>query len=154
MNTEMPLHAHVELYDRRLELYELMQAPIHTHLVVLSACETGRSVGAVEATPTSADHVSFPRAFLAAGAQTVIATHWAVEDTTTARIMQSIYDHLLGSHPAEGSVQPVRSLATAHLPIAEALAKAQREQIQYARKEGRSAHPIYWAGVALFGDGR
>ena len=138
MNERFPLYAHLALYDRRLELHELMHQRIDARLVVLSACETGHSAGTYDPIPTSADHVSFPRAFLTAGAGAVIATHWPVGDAEMVALMKAFYEQVRSQGPS----------------LAEALAHAQRPHLQARRDAQIPPHPFYWAGVSLFGDGR
>lgn len=63
-----------------------------TELVVLSSCQSG--VGDVEAGQGA---VSLARAFLAAGAERVVASLWAVESEEVTKLMGNFY-HDLGGH--------------------------------------------------------
>ncbi|WP_223638291.1 tetratricopeptide repeat protein [Corallococcus sp. EGB] len=94
-----------------------------TQLVVLSACDTGR--GAVR---RGQGVYGLRRAFLVAGAETVVMSLWKVDDATTRTLMETYYRHLLGG---------------------EGLATALRE----AMRELRSAqpHPHYWAPFIAMG---
>jgi CHAT domain-containing protein/Tfp pilus assembly protein PilF len=65
-----------------------------TELVVLSACETGR--GDVK---LGQGVYGLRRAFLSAGAETVVSSLWKVNDDTTRQLMQSYYRHLLAGKP-------------------------------------------------------
>jgi CHAT domain-containing protein len=65
-----------------------------TQLVVLSACETGR--GDVK---LGQGVYGLRRAFLAAGAETVVSSLWKVKDSTTPQLMQYYYRHLLAGKP-------------------------------------------------------
>lgn len=98
-----------------------------TQLVVLSACETGR--GAM-----SVGHGVFGlrRGFLAAGAETVLASQWRVDDQATSEMMTTFYAHLL--HP----VTPLSRLS--------ALQRAMLETKQ------KHPHPHYWAPFILLGE--
>jgi CHAT domain-containing protein/tetratricopeptide (TPR) repeat protein len=58
-------------------------------LVVLSACETGRTV-----ISRSDDFIGLPGGFILAGAAAVIGTLWPVEDVSTALLLQHFYEHL------------------------------------------------------------
>ena len=75
-----------------------------TGLVVLAACETGN-----EYIPGSEGVTSLARAFLAAGAPTVVASLWSVDDRATADLFDSFYQFLLGGD------DPVDALRKAQL---------------------------------------
>lgn len=98
-------------------------------LAVLSACKS--AVGPV----TSGDDMTSPaRAFLAAGASTVVASLWQVEDGASAATMTSLYSNLLHN--------PNKS-------VAESLRLAQLETLQ----KDQWAPPYYWAGFVPLGNG-
>ncbi|RKH41472.1 CHAT domain-containing protein [Corallococcus sicarius] len=61
-----------------------------TQLVVLSACDTGR--GDVK---LGQGVYGLRRAFLVAGAETVVMSLWKVDDQTTSTLMEAYYRHLL-----------------------------------------------------------
>jgi CHAT domain-containing protein len=98
--------------------------------------------------------VSFPRAFLSAGARSVIASLWPVDDASTARLMKHFYQELGGAEAAEPRARAVSNRADSSVGAAEALARAQRRYLREARTSDASAHPVYWAGFFLMGDGR
>jgi CHAT domain-containing protein len=91
-------------------------------LVVLSACESGRGYET-----TTVGSLSLARAFLAAGAEAVVGTQWAIDDVLGGRFVERFYDELARGH-AVGS----------------ALARTQRAFIQSADPRERS--PATWAG--------
>jgi CHAT domain-containing protein len=95
------------------------------------------SLGAVGGIPASHDLVSFPRAFLSAGAAAVIGSLWLIEDEATSRLMSAFYRNL--SH---------------NKAVSSALIEAQRRFITDLRAPGKSAHPFYWGAFFLVGDGR
>jgi CHAT domain-containing protein/Tfp pilus assembly protein PilF len=103
------------------EVYDLDLSSVS--LVVLSACETQLGTQS-----RGDDIVALNRAFIYAGAPTVIASLWTVDDRATSDLMGSFYRHL-----HEGMAK------------AAALREAQRE----TRK--RYPHPYYWAGFVLNG---
>lgn len=138
-NKNNPLFSFVEfapdgVQDGRLDVQEVFGLELAADLVVLSACQTGLGSGRLADVPPGDDWVGLTRAFLHAGARTVVATLWSVEDRATAVLMEEFYKaHGTGADPA-------RSLASA----------------QRALLGTRStAHPFFWAGVVVVaGDGR
>ncbi len=112
--------------DSMLAAIDIATSRLGSPLVVLSGCESagGRA--------RSGEGVAgLTSAFLAAGAKTVVATLWPVDDATTARLMARFYDEL-----ARGRT------------TGEALAAAQR----WTREQPATAHPFHWAGFVLIGD--
>ncbi|NIP82879.1 MAG: CHAT domain-containing protein [Gemmatimonadetes bacterium] len=136
LNNRNPLFSYVRLQpgptaDGRLEVHEVFGLELAADLVVLSACETGLGTGSRREVPPGDDWVGLVRAFLFAGAESVVASLWPVEDEVTARLMQEFYKNL-GDGPSK----------------ARALAHAQRAFIY---DEKRSS-PFYWAAFGLTGD--
>lgn len=104
-----------------------------TELVVLSACETG--VGEV----LSGEGVfGLRRAFLQAGAASLISSLWKVPDRETADLMKRFYSHW--------------QLGKGKLTKAQALRAAQLESIRNLRKAAKSTHPYTWGAFILAGD--
>jgi CHAT domain-containing protein len=85
---------------------------------------------AVADVPPGDDWIGLVQAFLHAGAGSVLASLWPVEDLATASLMERFH----------------RSLAAGSSEAA-ALADAQRATL----RDARTAHPFYWAGFALNG---
>jgi CHAT domain-containing protein len=112
--------------DGFLEASEIVQLPLHAELVVLSACNT--AVGPLEGEEGIA---TLSRAFLLAGARTVVSTLWSVEDESTLYLMKNFYAELNRSKGA-----------------ADALATAKRNML---KKFGSNAPPYYWAGFTVEG---
>ena len=77
--------------------------------------------------------MNLARAFLTAGARSVVASLWAVDDRSTATLMESFYEHLKGG-----------------LTVNEALRQAQRD---FIKDYGEKARPNLWAGFEVIGDG-
>lgn len=107
----------------RLTVGELYSMRVEAELVTLSACETG--LGKVA---NGDDVVGLTRGFLYAGASTIVASLWQVEDRSTGELMTSFYQAL-----AKGSGKR------------EALRAAQAE---FLRKQ---PHPFFWAAFQLTG---
>lgn len=86
-----PLYSSIRLAregkdDGRLDVTEIFSMDINPYLVTLSACETG--LGAV----TSGDEIiGMNRAFIYAGAPSVISSLWSVSDISTAQLMEAFY---------------------------------------------------------------
>ena len=111
--------------DGVLDLNRVLRLNLHqTRLVVLSGCQTQ-----VGSRSRGDDVISLNRAFLYAGASSVIASLWSVDDDATTALMIAFYRHL--------QKEPDR---------AQALRKAQMEIRQ------KYPDPYYWAGFVLTGD--
>ena len=133
LNKHNPLFSFVEFapdgaQDGRLEVHEVFDLTLNADLVVLSACQTGLGSGRLADVPPGDDWVSLTRAFLHAGARSVVATLWTVDDRATAALMEEF-------HKAYGrSGEP-----------GSALAGAQRTLLA----NPATAHPFYWAGIVV-----
>ena len=113
--------------DGYLQASEVAQLRLKADLVVLSACDT--SVGALQGQEGIAN---LSRAFLLAGARSVVSTLWPVEDDATLLLMKKFYGHLGAGQQA-----------------AEALATAKRDLL---RTYGPRIRPRQWAGFIIEGD--
>ena len=108
-----------------LTVEEIYSSGINAQLVVLSCCHSGRGKIRREGV------VGLTRAFLAAGARSVVASLWAVDDYITLYFMESFYQHLKSGESASASLQ-----------------QAMKEM----RKKPKWSHPYYWASFFLVGD--
>ncbi|HSX61411.1 MAG TPA: CHAT domain-containing protein [Tahibacter sp.] len=95
-------------------------------LVVLAACESAAG-RALAGEGLLATHY----AFLAAGADQVVAASARVSDSVTSQLMDAFYRELV-----ETGATPARALRAAQLEI---------------RRDPRTRHPRYWAGFAAYG---
>ena len=75
--------------DFLLTMTDVLNAKLDAKLVVLSCCHSGR--GEIKAEGV----VGIARAFLGAGARSVIASIWAVNDEATLVFMRHFYEHLV-----------------------------------------------------------
>lgn len=125
-----PLFSGLALADGWLTTIDIFNLRLRASLVTLSACQTGRSVigGGDEL-------LGLMRAFLGAGAASLIASFWAVEDQTTAWLMHHLYEKL-----AAGETK------------AAALRAAQLRFLQEPELAKRYSHPYFWAPFFLVGD--
>ncbi len=124
-----PLFSGLHLEDGMLTTLDIFNLHLPASLVTLSACQTGRGVigGGDEL-------MGVMRAFLAAGAASLLLTLWRVEDEITARLMGDFYTFLQAAHPKTVALQ-----------------QAQIRMI--AQHQGQLAsHPYYWAPFFLVGD--
>ena len=117
--------------DGRLDVDDVARLSIDARLVVLSACQTGLASGRLLDVPPGDDWVGLVQAFQSAGARSVLATLWPVEDRATAELMKRFYVALRSGESESG-----------------ALAAAQRSAIAAASTRA----PFYWAGFVLNGD--
>jgi CHAT domain-containing protein len=101
--------------------------------VVLSGCDTG--VGDVR---VGEGVLGLRRAFLEAGARTLIASLWPVGDEDARQWMTSLY----------------RARFVSRHSTIEAIRDADVQQLRSRRAAGRSTHPFYWAGFVAVGDWR
>ncbi len=112
--------------DGLLEAWEIMNLNLRADLVVLSACETARGrVGAGEGV------VGLMWALFVAGCPTTVVSQWKVADSSTSDLMVEFHRQLKTQSKAE-------SLRQAQLKL---------------MKDGKHAHPFYWAAFVLVGDG-
>jgi CHAT domain-containing protein len=118
--------------DGKLTVSEIFDMEVKANLVTLSACETGLARGTKGDFPQGDDLVGLSRAFIYAGAPSVVASLWKVSDDSTVEMMRSFY----------------RNLKT--MPKAEALRQA---QLGLAKSSAMtSSHPYFWAPFILVGD--
>ena len=76
--------------DFIMKMADVQAAKLRARLVVLSCCHSAQ--GAV--TPEGV--VGIARAFLGAGARSVLVSLWAIDDVATLEFMKYFYDHLAG----------------------------------------------------------
>ncbi|TWT44337.1 photosystem I assembly protein Ycf3 [Phycisphaerae bacterium RAS1] len=88
-------------------------------LVVLSACDTQRGIQKGDSS------FSLPLGFMFAGAKTVVASLWKVDDAATQLLMTRFYENLLGKFDAPRSVDGEAYAAGKPLPKLAALREAQ-----------------------------
>jgi CHAT domain-containing protein/tetratricopeptide (TPR) repeat protein len=120
---DSPYFSSLDLADGGLTLRDAAALPLAGAMVTLSACETG-----VSRVAPGDELLGLVRGFLMAGAPTVLATLWTVDDAGTASLMSDFY-RALGAGQA-----PAQALRQAQLALRE-----------------RSPHPYFWAPFALHG---
>jgi tetratricopeptide (TPR) repeat protein len=118
-----PMFSSLKVGDGWLAASDVMRLDLAGALVTLSACESGRNeVFAGD------ELMGLTRAFLGAGATTLVASLWLVQDETTAELMENWYEHL-----SEG-VGRATALRNAQLTL-----------------KDKYSHPYCWAPFVLIG---
>ena len=84
--------------DFLLTMKDVLDAKLNAKLVVLSCCHSGR--GKIKAEGV----VGIARAFLGAGARSVIASLWEIDDDATLTFMKHFYEHLVKGQTASKSL--------------------------------------------------
>jgi tetratricopeptide (TPR) repeat protein len=124
--------------DGRLEAAEITALNLTATLVVLSACDSGVEAGLARQDAPGDERSGLPRAFLTAGAGTVIENLWEVDDAASRVLLSALYARL------------------DQASIPKALARLQRDAAagRFRDVSGRSlAHPYYWVGLSAYGAG-
>ena len=111
--------------DCIMKMSDIQAVKLRARLVVLSCCHSGQGEVSSEGV------VGMARAFLFAGARSVLATLWAVDDEATMMFMKSFYQQLGSGESASVALQ--RAM------------KCLRDSHDYSA-------PKYWAPFVLMGD--
>jgi len=114
--------------DGYLRLGDIYKLKLSADLVVLSSCES-----ALGKDLESEGIIGLPRGFLYAGAKSVIASLWKVDDAATAKLMTSLYRRVSGGESASSALRGA--------------------QVEMAHDQQWS-NPSYWAAFVLEGDYR
>ena len=114
-----------EEQDFRLTISDVQAAKLRAKLVVLSCCHSAQGKVSSEGV------VGIARAFLGAGARSVLVALWSIDDEATVEFMKSFYQHL--KHGDSASVSLNRAM------------KCLRESEDFNA-------PRFWAPFVLIGD--
>jgi tetratricopeptide (TPR) repeat protein len=126
---DAPLFSTLYLSDGPLTATDVFNLELNASLVTLSACQTGtNAVGGGD------ELVGLTRAFLYAGAASLVMSLWRVDDQATAQLMDRFYQALL-----DGQRKPA------------ALRQAQLTLL-HGHEGSRYRHPYFWAPFVLIGD--
>ncbi|MEW6733030.1 MAG: CHAT domain-containing tetratricopeptide repeat protein, partial [Acidobacteriota bacterium] len=112
-----------------LRLHDIYNLKLSAELVVLSACQTGLGKEV-----KGEGLVGLTRGFMYAGAMSVMAGLWKVEDEATAELMRLFYEKMLKENQ-----RPTTALRNAQLAM---------------WRQRRWQSPFYWAAFLLQGDWR
>lgn len=125
--------------DGLLTFGEIFDLKLNADLVILSACDTAGGASATvsrEAGILTGGNYALDgmvRAFVGAGARSVVASHWPVPDDFNAT--QRLISGLVEARPGQS--------------VADALSEAQRKLMD----DPNTSHPFYWAAFIILGDG-
>lgn len=126
---DAPNFSYVRLADGHLNAIDAFSLDLRgCELVTLSGCETGLALSS-----GGDEQLGLGRAFLAAGAASLVISLWPVEDNATNKLMIRFYQNLL---KGASKVQALRA--------------AQRDLLQ--QEEFETTHPYFWAAFRLVGD--
>jgi len=115
-------------YDNFLHSYELYNMDIKSQLTVLSACNTGNG------SFTGGEGVmSLARAFTYAGSESVVMSHWMVDDQSSKELMNHFYHFLSQGFQKD-----------------EALRQAKIKYLDSASPN--KSHPFFWGAFVLIGN--
>jgi hypothetical protein len=112
-----PTFSSLHMADGRITVRDLLKQRLDARLVTLSACETGLS-----SVYAGNEVLGLVRGFLTAGAGSLVASLWNINDRLTAILMTELYTHLQRGDGAAASLR-----------------KAQLKLV------AQGEHPYYWA---------
>ncbi len=122
-----PLFSGVALEDGWLTTLDIFNLRLQASLVTLSACQTGRSV-----VGGGDELFGLMRAFLSAGASTLLLTLWPVADEATGQWMGSFYRALMQGQTKKAALQTAI-------------------QTFLSSPHAKYHHPYFWAPFILVG---
>ena len=111
--------------DFLLTMKDVLNVQMRARLVVLSCCHSAR--GEIKAEGV----VGIARAFLGAGARSVLVSLWAIDDEATMEFMKIFYQHLMKGESASAALNQTM--------------KSMRESDEFSAVD-------YWAPFVLIGD--
>ncbi|NOT47721.1 MAG: CHAT domain-containing protein, partial [Acidobacteria bacterium] len=111
------------LYSEELTVKEVQNFPLENCMVVLSACESG-----LNEVVRGEELIGLTRAFIAAGASSLVLSLWRVDDHATLQLMETFYAEFCGGKG-----------------VGESLRTAQRRLIE------AEFHPYLWSPFILTG---
>ncbi len=125
--------------DGLLSFREIFDLQLDADVVILSACDTAgaaTSAASREAGIATGGNYALDglvRAFVGAGARSVVASHWPVPDDYDAT--KRLIAGMIEAKPGQ--------------PLADALGDAQQQLMD----DANTSHPFYWAAFIILGDG-
>jgi len=123
LRRDNPAYSFIELADGPFFVHDLARLRLPASTVVLTACSSGRGIS-----PAGDEWIGLARGFLSAGASTVVASLWPIQDEPTLELMRGFYREFA---------------ATTDTP--RALGAAMRGALK------SRPHPWHWASFACLG---
>lgn len=120
-----PAFSTLRLADGPWTMLDIADTRIDAELVTLSACETGSGL-----VIPGDEVIGLVRGFLLAGAASVVATLWTIDDAATATLMTDFYSRVRGGDSVTAALSGAQRAAAARWP-----------------------HPYHWAAFTLHGRG-
>jgi CHAT domain-containing protein len=122
--------------DGLLDVGKIIGLKLNADLVVLSACDTGSSTLAGEQDAGGLGGAGeslggLTRAFIYAGARSLLVSHWKVDSAATVRLMSSMFQS--GQPTQDGGLQAA--------------------SLKLMDSDDQYSHPYYWAAFTVVGDG-
>lgn len=125
--------------DGRVTAAEIYDMPVGADLVVLSACRSGR--GRI----TGDGVAGFTRAFISAGARTVVASLWDAPDETARRLMARFYRQYAQGQATTEALREAQLALLADLRAGRVVVKSPAGDVALP------PHPALWAGFRVHG---
>jgi CHAT domain-containing protein len=113
--------------DGYLRLHDIYNLNLPAELVVLSACQTG-----IGKQVRGEGLIALTRGFMYAGAKSVLASLWKVDDAATSELMAEFYKQMFTN-----KLKPAAALRAAQVKMSH---------------QKRWQSPYYWAGFFLQGE--
>jgi len=135
-DTEYPMHSGLLFSENSiLQTYEIYNMKIDSEMVVLSACQSG--MGELK---RSEGIIGLTRAFMYAGASSVVVSLWSVPDKSTSMFMKRFYRNIMNGMTKSKALQMAKIWMIKHAHSVD----AHGNQINYN-------DPFYWAPFILIG---
>jgi CHAT domain-containing protein len=147
---DAPLDSYLETgLDDRLTAREVAQSwRLQAELVTLSACQTG-----VSRLLRGDEPLGLVRAFLAAGAEKVLVSQWAVADLPALLLMERFYQQLMSGQEAAAALHAAQVWLQAVIKeeVEERLVDLPGGEGEVVEGERPFADPRHWAAFILVG---
>jgi len=133
--------------DGFLKMSDVLELKLNADAVVLSACKTalGKEVAGEGV-------VGLSRAFMLAGARSVIVSLWSVESSSTAELMKFVYANLQAGKSKEEALRLAKESLKRHSEGTSELQRGLSAVRIAGTRQADSSHPFFWAPFILIGE--